>query len=109
MFQYNMMISVRLFSKFNPWLCWELTGFLLMRSQVIDNKEFHSLILEDASSVQGRQETDSIPVVDDVRFHLYKVVLPINGVLDDDDEIVVDGESRLQMLETLLQNLGVEC
>ncbi|KAM7437250.1 Ankyrin repeat and BTB/POZ domain-containing protein 1 [Porites harrisoni] len=77
--------------------------------KVIDNKEFHSLILEDASSVQGRQETDSIPVVDDIRFHLYKVVLPINGVLDDDDEIVVDGESRLQMLETLLQNLGVEC
>ncbi|CAH3198082.1 unnamed protein product, partial [Porites evermanni] len=86
-----------------------LTGFLLMRSQVIDNKEFHSLILEDASSVQGRQETDSIPVVDDIRFDLYKVVLPINGVLDDDDELVVDGESRLQMLETLLQNLGVEC
>ncbi|CAH3196418.1 unnamed protein product, partial [Porites evermanni] len=77
--------------------------------KVIDNKEFHSLILDDASSVQGRQETDSIPVVDDIRFHLYKVVLPINGVLDDDDELVVDGESRLQMLETLLQNLGVEC
>ena len=77
---------------------------------MIDNKEFHSLILEDASSVQGRQETDSIPVVDDIRFHLYKVVLPINGVLDDnDDELVADGESRLQMLETLLQNLGVEC
>ena len=77
---------------------------------MIDNKEFHSLILKDASSVQGRQETDSIPVVDDIRFHLFKVVLPINGVLDDnDDELVADGESRLQMLETLLQNLGVEC
>ena len=79
-----------------------------MWSQVNDNKEFHSLILEDAASVRGRQETDSIPVVDDIRFHLFRGIFPYNAS-DDDDEEFVDSEKSLQMLDDLLVYLGIEC
>ena len=78
-----------------------------MRLQVIDSKEFHSLILEDASSVRDRHETDSIPVVDDIRFHLYRGILP-NSTSDEDEELIVDGESKLQMLQSLLEHLGID-
>ena len=80
---------------------------VFMWLQVLDNKEFHSLILEDASSVRGRQETDSIPVVDDIRFHLYRGILPINSTSDGDEEFFVDSESKLQMQETLICNILV--
>lgn len=100
--------TARLFnlSKLEVDCCEYISKYL---EKVLDNKEFHSLILEDAASVRGRQETDSIPVVDDIRFHLYRGILPINSTSDGDEEFFVDSESKLQMLETLLQHLGVEC
>ena len=76
--------------------------------QLIDNEEFHSLILEDASSVRDRQQTDSIPVVDDIRFHLYKGVLP-NITADEEEEGQFDSESKLHLLSSLLVHLGIEC
>lgn len=76
--------------------------------QIIENKEFHSLILEDASSVRERQETDSIPVVDDILFHLMRGVLPYN-VSEGDDEEFVDCEGSLRMLDNLLLYLDIEC
>lgn len=76
--------------------------------QLIDNEEFHSLILEDASSVRHRQQTDSIPVVDDIRFHLYKGVLP-NVTSDEDEDGQFDSERKLNMLNNLLVHLDIEC
>ena len=77
--------------------------------QLIDNKEFHSLILEDAHSVRDRQQTDSIPVVDDIRFHLYKNVLP-NITSDEEEEgQLFDSETKLNFLNNLLVHLGIEC
>ena len=81
---------------------------LFVLLQIIDNKEFHSLILEDAASVRERQETDSIPVVDDIRFHLMRRVLPYY-VSDEEDEVFVDCEGNLQILDNLLVYLGIEC
>lgn len=75
---------------------------------MIDNEEFHSLILEDASSVHNRQQTDSIPVVDDIRFHLYKGVLP-NVTSDEDEDGQFDSERKLNMLNNLLVHLDIEC
>ena len=84
----------------------EIILFVLL--QIIDNKDFHSLILEDAASVRERQETDSIPVVDDIRFHLMRRVLPYY-VSDEEDEVFVDCEGNLQILDNLLVYLGIEC
>ncbi|XP_022805114.1 ankyrin repeat and BTB/POZ domain-containing protein 1-like isoform X2 [Stylophora pistillata] len=74
----------------------------------LDNEEFHALILEDASSVRDRQQTDSIPVVDDIRFHLYKGVLP-SITSDENESGQFDSETKLIMLNDLLVNLGIEC
>lgn len=74
----------------------------------LDNKEFHALILEDASSVRDRQQTDSIPVVDDIRFHLYKGVLP-SITSDEEEGGQFDSETKLKMLSDLLIDLGIEC
>ncbi|XP_027045156.1 ankyrin repeat and BTB/POZ domain-containing protein 1-like [Pocillopora damicornis] len=74
----------------------------------LDNKEFHALILEDASSVRDRQQTDSIPVVDDIRFHLYKGVLP-SITSDEEESGQFDSETKLKMLSDLLIDLGIEC
>lgn len=76
--------------------------------QFLDNKEFHALILEDASSVRDRQQTDSIPVVDDIRFHLYKGVLP-SITSDEEGSGQFDSETKLKMLSDLLIDLGIEC
>lgn len=86
--------------------CCEYIGKNL--EKVVDNKEFHSLILEDASSVRGRQETDSIPIVDDIRFHLYRGLLP-NSTSNEEEDLIVDSESKLRMLSDLLISLGIEC
>lgn len=75
---------------------------------MIDSEELHSLILEDASSVRNRQQTDSIPVVDDIRFHLFKSVLP-NVTSDEDEEGQFDSEGKLTLLNNLLVQLGIEC
>lgn len=76
--------------------------------KLIDNEEFHSLILEDASSVRNREQTDSIPVVDDIRFHLFKGVLP-NVTSDEDEDGQFDSERKLTLFNNLLVHLGIEC
>jgi len=76
--------------------------------KLIDNEEFHSLILEDVSSVRNRQQTDSIPVVDDIRFHLFKSVLP-NVTSDEDEDGQFDSERKLTLFNNLLVHLGIEC
>jgi ankyrin repeat/BTB/POZ domain-containing protein 1 len=38
--------------------------------QIVDLEEFHQLIIEDAAEVKGRQETDTIATIDDVRYHI---------------------------------------
>lgn len=40
---------------------------------MLQNSEFQDLIREDAESVMQREETDSIPIIDDIRFHLTSV------------------------------------
>ena len=36
----------------------------------MDTDVFHQLIVEDAARVKGRQETDTIETIDDVRYHI---------------------------------------
>ena len=73
--------------------------------QVIDKDEFAKLVLEDAEGIIGRQETDSIPVIDDIRFHLYNNALPAAGM----DEFSLDVVAKLDMLNSFLLKLGLDC
>ena len=40
----------------------------------IDQSDFHQLVIEDAQSVSERQETDSIPVIDEIRYLITSTV-----------------------------------
>jgi len=67
----------------------------------VELDEFAQLVEEDAASVLSRQETDSIPVVDDIRYHISNS-LGCYGHID-------DASRKLAVLDALLARLGLEC
>lgn len=40
---------------------------------VIHSSEFMDLVVESAASIEARQETDSIPLLDDIRHHIHRL------------------------------------
>ena len=46
--------------------------------------EFAELVVEDAKTVQDRQETDTIPIIDEVRFHITNFVQTFSDMYDAD-------------------------
>ena len=56
---------------------------------------------EDLSSIRNREEVDSIPLADDINFHLFKGILPMGNVCD-------VAELKVEMLDTLLNQLEQE-
>jgi hypothetical protein len=42
---------------------------------MVDIEEFRQLVVEDAHSVKERQETDSIDIIDDIRYILVNKIL----------------------------------
>uniref|UniRef100_A0A914WAR9 BTB domain-containing protein n=1 Tax=Plectus sambesii TaxID=2011161 RepID=A0A914WAR9_9BILA len=63
--------------------------------QMIDNSELHMLIMEDAGNVQGREDVDSIDVIDNVRYHLTA-------------QSMDEAHDKLQLIDHLLISLGLE-
>ena len=41
---------------------------------MVDIQEFRQLVMEDAASVKERQETDSIDIIDDIRYILVSLL-----------------------------------
>ncbi|KXJ05523.1 Ankyrin repeat and BTB/POZ domain-containing protein 1 [Exaiptasia diaphana] len=72
----------------------------------IDDTEFHELIVEDAATIENREEKDSIPVIDEIRFHLMKNLLPVSISPECN---VYDSDIKLALLDQLLKNLDLEC
>ena len=64
------------------------------------DESLRDLILKDAQEIKGRQETDSITIVDELRYHL-------SCDLGDISEIETAKE-KLSLLEDLLDQLGIE-
>ncbi len=62
--------------------------------------EFAEVVLEDAESVKDRQETDSIPIVDDIRYHIQNFV----QTYSDMDE----ADQRLTIIDDMLEELNLE-
>ncbi|XP_059352345.1 ankyrin repeat and BTB/POZ domain-containing protein 1-like isoform X2 [Daphnia carinata] len=65
--------------------------------EVMDLENFHRLILEDAFEVKGRQEMDTIAVIDDLRYHV--------DLLHQSSPIAYE---KHQIIDRLLQNLNLE-
>lgn len=68
---------------------------------VIGRQEFRDLVVEDSKSVNQRQEIDSIPIVDDIRYHISSSVQTFSDVQE--------AQEKLKELDNLLQDLGLDC
>ncbi|XP_035239446.1 ankyrin repeat and BTB/POZ domain-containing protein 1 isoform X1 [Anguilla anguilla] len=79
--------------------CTELMARIIDR--LVEQPEFAQVVQEDAQAVEDRQETDSIPLVDDIRFHITSNVQTYSAI--------EEAQQRLDMLEQLLISIGLEC
>jgi ankyrin repeat/BTB/POZ domain-containing protein 1 len=70
-------------------------------SQLVNSAEFAEMIQEDARSVVDRQDMDSIPLVDDIRYHITTNVQTYSAI--------EEANQKLQVLEQLLVSIGLEC
>lgn len=64
-------------------------------------EEFVAAVKENAEAVEERQETDSIPLVDDIRFHITSNVQTYSAI--------EEANQKLEALEDLLASIGLEC
>nr|KAF6357800.1 ankyrin repeat and BTB domain containing 1 [Pipistrellus kuhlii] len=69
--------------------------------KLVEQEDFAEAVREEAAAVRGRQEQDSIPLVDDIRFHITSVVQTYSNIKE--------MERRLHALEDLLVSIGLDC
>lgn len=69
--------------------------------QLVEQPEFADMIKEDAGAVEDRHETDSIPLVDDIRFHITSNVQTFSAI--------EEANVKLDALDQLLSTIGLEC
>lgn len=67
----------------------------------MESEEFVAAVKENAEAVEERQETDSIPLVDDIRFHITSNVQTYSAI--------EEANQKLEALENLLASIGLEC
>ncbi|KAK1897743.1 Ankyrin repeat and BTB/POZ domain containing protein 1 [Dissostichus eleginoides] len=79
--------------------CTEFMAKIIER--LVEQDEFAELIKEDAASLEERQETDSIPVVDEIRFHITSNVQTYSAI--------EEANQKLEALEELLTSINIEC
>lgn len=66
----------------------------------MDQADFAELVKQDASEVKGRQETDSIDIIDNIRFH---ITFSIQTYGD-----MSEANERLRRIDNLLEELEIE-
>ncbi|XP_045164247.1 ankyrin repeat and BTB/POZ domain-containing protein 1-like isoform X2 [Mercenaria mercenaria] len=69
--------------------------------QVLQLEEFADLVKSDASEVQDREETDSIDIIDSIRFHITSFIQTYTEMQD--------AEESLKTIDEFLETLGLEC
>lgn len=68
---------------------------------MVRRKEFADVILQDAQTIQERQESDSIDIVDSVRYHLTSQVQTYSEI--------EEANTKLHAIDKLLDSLGLVC
>ncbi|XP_003740768.1 ankyrin repeat and BTB/POZ domain-containing protein 1 [Galendromus occidentalis] len=66
----------------------------------VDDVEFHELVIEDAKQVKERQETDSIAIIDDIRYHISANVQTFAEI--------EDANEKLFLIDQFLFRLNLE-
>uniref|UniRef100_G1TPB9 Ankyrin repeat and BTB domain containing 1 n=1 Tax=Oryctolagus cuniculus TaxID=9986 RepID=G1TPB9_RABIT len=69
--------------------------------KLVEREDFVEAVREEAAAVAERQETDSIPLVDDIRFHVASTVQTYSAI--------EEAQQRLRVLEELLVAIGLDC
>lgn len=69
--------------------------------QLVLDPELAELIREDAAAVKGRHETDSVPLVDDIRYHISSNVQTYSAI--------EEASQKHAALEQLLCDINIEC
>lgn len=69
--------------------------------QLVERAEFAEVIKEDADSLEDRHATDSVPLVDDIRYHIASNVQTYSAI--------EEANQKLAILEDLLFQINIEC
>uniref|UniRef100_A0AAY4BCE9 BTB domain-containing protein n=1 Tax=Denticeps clupeoides TaxID=299321 RepID=A0AAY4BCE9_9TELE len=69
--------------------------------RLVERADFAEMIRDDAAAVEARQETDSIPLVDEIRYHISSDVQTYSAI--------EEASQKLSALEHLLSSIGLEC
>lgn len=67
----------------------------------MEQNEFAEIIKEDAAALEDRHETDSVPLVDDIRYHIASNVQTYSAI--------EEAHQRLASLEELLSSINIDC
>lgn len=68
--------------------------------QVIHSEDFKELVLEDARNVKGREETDTVDIVDEIRYYISSFVLTYSDM--------EEANEKLRLIDDLLEELDIE-
>ncbi|CAF3442992.1 unnamed protein product [Rotaria socialis] len=68
--------------------------------EVLEQEEFKNFVLEDAASVVDRQEKDSIPIIDDLKFYLAEFSTVNASDMDETSE-------KIKLLDDFLEDIGL--
>ncbi|CAF0763964.1 unnamed protein product [Adineta steineri] len=68
---------------------------------VLQQEDFVKFVLEDAASVVNRQETDSVPIIDDLRFYLAEFSTVNQSDIDETSE-------KMKLLDNFLEKIGLD-
>ena len=64
-------------------------------------EDFADLVKADALEVQNREETDSIDIVDSIRFHITSFIKTYSEMME--------AEELLKIIDDFLESIGLEC
>lgn len=68
---------------------------------MVNNEKFKQLVIADAENVKGRQETDSIDIVDEIRYVLRTTNLSSLASIQ-------EAEKQLNCLSEFLEDIGFQ-
>ena len=68
--------------------------------QILDQEEFAELVQGDATEVESREETDTIDIIDSIRFHLTNFVQTFSELQE--------MEEKIKLIDQFLETLGLE-
>jgi len=95
----NILRTARLFDL--PRLEDQCAEFIARRiEKMVDDTELCQLVREDARELVSREETDTISVIDDIRFHITSTVQTYSAMQEADD--------KLRLIDNMLERLGLD-